>query len=144
MHGGNSPYPTPQIEGRGNGIKTNVVNNVEVAKALERPADCAPPWALCTCQLSDDGCLMCCSPFAPVPLTTVRSPADIVKWYGCELGAQTKFDKKTGTSIVNGAHDTGKLVELLEVASYHICIYICYRNVWCISSHRRLELVCLA
>lgn len=29
-----------QIEGRGNGIKTNVVNNVEVAKALERPADC--------------------------------------------------------------------------------------------------------
>ena len=40
---------------------------------------------------------------------------DIVKFYGCELGAQTKFDKKTGTSIVNGAHDTGKLVELLEV-----------------------------
>ena len=29
-----------QIEGRGNGIKTNVVNNVEVAKALERPPDC--------------------------------------------------------------------------------------------------------
>ena len=31
-----------QIEGRGNGIKTNVVNNVEVAKALERPPDCEP------------------------------------------------------------------------------------------------------
>lgn len=29
-----------QIEGRGNGIKTNVVNNVEIAKALERPPDC--------------------------------------------------------------------------------------------------------
>lgn len=29
-----------QIEGRGNGIKTNVVNNAEIAKALERPPDC--------------------------------------------------------------------------------------------------------
>jgi translation initiation factor 2 beta subunit (eIF-2beta)/eIF-5 len=47
-----------QIEGRGNGIKTNVVNNVDIAKALERPPDY------------------------------------IVKYYGCELGAQTKFDKK--------------------------------------------------
>lgn len=29
-----------QIEGRGNGIKTNVVNNVDIAKALERPPEC--------------------------------------------------------------------------------------------------------
>ena len=51
--------------------------------------------------------------------------ADIVKFYGCELGAQTKFDKKTGTSIVNGAHDTGKLVELLEVGPLGLvrCLY---------------------
>ena len=40
--------------------------------------------------------------------------ADIVKFYGCELGAQTKYDKATGTSIVNGAHDVKKLSELLE------------------------------
>ena len=46
--------------------------------------------------------------------TTRLLPADIIKFYGCELGAQTNFDKKTGTSIVNGAHDTKKLVELLE------------------------------
>ena len=32
-----------QIEGRGNGIKTNVVNNADIAKALDRPADCEPP-----------------------------------------------------------------------------------------------------
>lgn len=42
--------PAPQIEGRGNGIKTNVVNNAEIAKALERPADCElcplPPGGL--------------------------------------------------------------------------------------------------
>ncbi len=30
-----------QIEGRGNGIKTNAVNLVEVSKALERPTECA-------------------------------------------------------------------------------------------------------
>ena len=67
-----------QIEGRGNGIKTNVVNNAEVAKALDRP------------------------------------PEYILKFYGCELGAQTNYDKGSGTSIVNGAHDTRKLAELLE------------------------------
>lgn len=32
-----------QIEGRGNGIKTNVVNNVDIAKALERPPECKRP-----------------------------------------------------------------------------------------------------
>jgi translation initiation factor 5 len=40
--------------------------------------------------------------------------ADVIKFFGCELGAQTKFDKKTGTSIVNGAHDQQKLAEVLE------------------------------
>lgn len=29
-----------QIEGRGNGVKTNVVNNVDIAKALDRPPEC--------------------------------------------------------------------------------------------------------
>jgi translation initiation factor 5 len=31
------------------------------------------------------------------------------------LGAQTNYDKKTGTSIVNGAHDAKKLSEVLEI-----------------------------
>jgi translation initiation factor 5 len=72
------PKLQARIEGRGNGIKTNVVNNVEIAKALERP------------------------------------PEYIVKYYGCQLGAVTKFEKASGTSIVNGAHDVSKLTELLE------------------------------
>ncbi|KAF6261490.1 eukaryotic translation initiation factor 5 [Scenedesmus sp. NREL 46B-D3] len=72
------PKLIAKIEGRGNGIKTNVVNNVDIAKALERP------------------------------------PEYILKFYGCELGAQTNYDKNTGTSIVNGAHDQKKLSELLE------------------------------
>lgn len=55
-----------------------------------------------------------------------RPPEYVLKWYGCELGAQTKFDKKTGSSIVNGAHDTGKLTELLEsfIKKYVQC-YAC-------------------
>ncbi|KAL2644730.1 hypothetical protein R1flu_012317 [Riccia fluitans] len=72
------PKLMTKIEGRGNGIKTNVVNMVEVAKALARP------------------------------------PSYTTKFFGCELGAQSKFDEKTGTSIVNGAHETAKLAGLLE------------------------------
>lgn len=72
------PRLVTKIEGRGNGIKTNLVNMVDVAKALARP------------------------------------PAYTTKYFGCELGAQSKFDEKTGTSIVNGAHDTSKLAGLLE------------------------------
>lgn len=72
------PKMMTKIEGRGNGIKTNVVNMVEIAKALARPAS----------------------------YTT--------KYFGCELGAQSKFDEKTGTALVNGSHDTAKLAGLLE------------------------------
>lgn len=72
------PKMVTKIEGRGNGIKTNIVNNVEIAKALARP------------------------------------PSYTTKYFGCELGAQSKFDEKTGTSLVNGAHETAKLAGLLE------------------------------
>ncbi|KAK6128751.1 hypothetical protein DH2020_037506 [Rehmannia glutinosa] len=72
------PRMITKIEGRGNGIKTNIVNMVDIAKALARP------------------------------------PSYTTKYFGCELGAQSKFDEKTGTSLVNGAHDTAKLAGLLE------------------------------
>lgn len=72
------PRMVTKTEGKGNGIKTNIVNNVEIAKALARP------------------------------------PSYTTKYFGCELGAQSKFDEKTGTSLVNGAHNTAKLAGLLE------------------------------
>ncbi|GAV59318.1 eIF-5_eIF-2B domain-containing protein/W2 domain-containing protein [Cephalotus follicularis] len=72
------PKMLTKIEGRGNGIKTNVINMVEIAKALARP------------------------------------PSYTTKYFGNELGAQSKFDEKTGTSLVNGAHDTAKLAGLLD------------------------------
>lgn len=43
-----------------------------------------------------------------------RPPEYILKFLGCELGAQTNFDAKTGTSIVNGAHDANVLMTLIE------------------------------
>ena len=163
--------PCPeQIEGRGNGIKTNVVNCTEIAKALERPTDCERPWVaalpeswrrtgrlgaaspassvLCprgcwpcrwaaVCQrllaahltaptsttlASPGDCglggltdgLTCSASFAHPPPPWARPLADILKFFGTELGAQTKYDKSSGNSIVNGAHDAGKLSELLE------------------------------
>ncbi|PIA31112.1 hypothetical protein AQUCO_05200006v1 [Aquilegia coerulea] len=43
-----------------------------------------------------------------------RPASYITKYFGCELGAQSKFDEKTGVSLVNGAHETAKLAGLLE------------------------------
>lgn len=71
------PRMITKIEGRGNGIKTNIVNMVDIAKAL-------------------------------------AMPASYTTYFGCEHGAQIKFDEKTGISLVNGAHDTAKLAGLLE------------------------------
>ncbi|WZN66705.1 eukaryotic translation initiation factor eIF5 [Chloropicon roscoffensis] len=72
------PKLQSRVEGRGNGVKTNVVNMVEIAKALGRP------------------------------------PTYTTKYFGCELGAQSKFSKESGQSIVNGAHDSRTLSEVLE------------------------------
>ncbi|PIA30106.1 hypothetical protein AQUCO_05700076v1 [Aquilegia coerulea] len=71
------PRMKTKIEGRGNGIKTNVENMVEMAEALRRPAS----------------------------YTT--------QYFGCELGATSKFDEKTG-AFVNGKHEKAKLEGLLE------------------------------
>lgn len=63
--------PTMQlkIEGRGNGIKTVIVNMDSLAKSLK------------------------------------TDPAYVTKYFGCELGAQSKYDAKKNLSVVNGAHD---------------------------------------
>jgi translation initiation factor 2 beta subunit (eIF-2beta)/eIF-5 len=139
------------------------VNNVEVAKALERPPECEQlePWGRAAAAARRSGrvwlgpavvlgavaCHRCkCSSLGAAggprgdkharSLASLRTPTrnptppythptpnpssltpplpDLLKFYGCELGAQTNFDKNTGTSIVNGAHDLRKLSELLE------------------------------
>lgn len=105
-----------QIEGRGNGIKTNTVNLVDISKALERPPDCAS--SLCSCRVStaDRQSALCTASLRCMLSTGTWSwglqsraltpplaiCADVLKFFGCELGAQTKYDKNSGTCIVNG------------------------------------------
>ena len=67
-----------KIEGRGNGIKTIIVNMIDVSKSLH------------------------------------IHPAYTTKYFGIELGAQTKYEKKfDGRSIINGAHSSNDLQKLL-------------------------------
>ena len=73
------PKIVAKVEGKGNGIKTVIVNMVDIAKSLARP------------------------------------PAYPTKFFGCEIGAQTQIDKKNDRFIVNGAHDSDKLQDLLDV-----------------------------
>ena len=49
---------------------------------------------------------------APPSPSLARS--DTTKYFGTELGAQTKFEEASGLAIVNGAHETGRLTQLLE------------------------------
>src|ERR1700733_13321742 len=43
-----------------------------------------------------------------------RPPSYPTKYFGCELGAQTRFDDKSERYIVNGAYELNKLMDLLE------------------------------
>lgn len=43
-----------------------------------------------------------------------RPPTYPTKFFGCELGAQTIFDEANERYIVNGAHEAGKLQDLLD------------------------------
>ena len=99
-----------QIEGRGNGIKTNAVNLVEVSKALERPTECALICIHAYLQQSSTlsypiarvvGERRKCENVGGTLKPAVRF-ADVLKFFGCELGAQTKFSGDSGTCIVNG------------------------------------------
>ncbi len=41
-------------------------------------------------------------------------PPDPCKYFGCELGAQTQMDQKIARYIVNGAHESSKLQDMLD------------------------------
>jgi translation initiation factor 2 beta subunit (eIF-2beta)/eIF-5 len=43
-----------------------------------------------------------------------RSPGEVNKFFGTELGAQVKYTAETDKAIVNGAHTDGTLQELMH------------------------------
>ena len=47
-------------------------------------------------------------------MAPAASRPDTTKYFGTELGAQTKFEEASGLAIVNGAHETNRLTQLLE------------------------------
>ncbi|KAL0586854.1 hypothetical protein ABG067_003474 [Albugo candida] len=81
------PRLITKIEGRGNGIKTLVVNCHDVATSLH------------------------------------RSTAEVCKFFGTELGAQSKYDDKTDRAIVNGAFEVGMMQTHLSkyIESFVLC-----------------------
>jgi len=62
------PAVLGKIEGKGNGIKTVLIN------------------------------------ISPLALSLHRSPGEVTKHFGCELGAQTTYNESTDRAVVNGAH----------------------------------------
>uniref|UniRef100_A0A1I7ZPT3 Eukaryotic translation initiation factor 5 n=1 Tax=Steinernema glaseri TaxID=37863 RepID=A0A1I7ZPT3_9BILA len=52
-----------------------------------------------------------------------RPPAYLTKYFGCELGAQTKIDTENGRHIVNGDHDANKLQDILDgfIRNFILC-----------------------
>lgn len=71
------PRLVSKVEGKGNGVKTILVNCVDVAQALH------------------------------------RSTGQVNKFFGCELGAMTKYEEKIERCLVNGAFENKTLQEAL-------------------------------
>ena len=92
------PRLLAKVEGKGNGIKTVIVNMTEIAKALGRPPTCKSHLIAFVQKQQLTGFLL-----------------DPTKFFGCELGAQTQFDIKNDRFIVNGAHEAGKLQQMLDI-----------------------------
>ena len=49
-----------------------------------------------------------------VGLSLHRSPGEVNKFFGCELGAQTTYNAEADRAIVNGAHTDGVLQDLVH------------------------------
>lgn len=105
------PKLVAKVEGRGNGIKTVIVNMVDIATSLERP------------------------------------PSYPTKYFGFELGAQTKCDEKNDKWIVNGRHDQETLAALLDgfIEKFVLC-KTCGNpeTIMAVSKAPSIELRCMA
>lgn len=84
-----------KIEGKGNGIKTVIVNLSSVAQSLSRPPSCM---------------------IQPCDYTPCNTDyvVDVIKYFGFELGAQTNTNPADDRWIINGAHEASKLQDHLD------------------------------
>lgn len=58
-----------------------------------------------------------------ISLSLNRDPAEVTKFFGCELGAQTSFGTDPQRAIVNGAHNASDLQSLLSkyIENFVLC-----------------------
>ena len=58
-----------------------------------------------------------------VAMSLHRSPGEVNKFFGCELGAQTTYNEDTDRAIVNGAHTDDTLQKLMHryIQGFVIC-----------------------
>lgn len=86
-----------KIEGKGNGIKSVIVNLSSVAQSLARNPQCM--FLILYYSLRD---------------RRLIHFLDLVKFFGFELGAQVKANPTDDRWIINGAHDAAKLQDYLD------------------------------
>lgn len=94
-----------KIEGKGNGIKTVIVNLSSVAQSLARPPSC----------------MSLCPEYGISSATNTK--LDIIKYFGFELGAQTNTNPADDRWIINGAHEASKLQDHLDgfISKFVLC-----------------------
>jgi translation initiation factor 5 len=91
-----------KIEGKGNGIKTVIVNLSSVAQSLGRPPSCK---------------------FSLMTEKNILMFKDVIKYFGFELGAQTNTNPTDDRWIINGAHEASKLQDHLDgfISRFVLC-----------------------
>ena len=57
-----------------------------------------------------------------------RSPGEVTKYFGCELGAQTTYNEDKDRAIVNGAHTDLVLQQLMTMWPTTITIILIINN----------------
>ncbi|XP_071832743.1 eukaryotic translation initiation factor 5-like [Apostichopus japonicus] len=81
------------------------------------------PRLIAKVEGSGNGIKTVISNMADIGKALTRPPTYPLKFFGCELGAQTQFDVKNDRYIVNGSHDSSKLQEIL--AAFIIKFVLC-------------------